>query len=106
MPKYTCVKCGRIGHSKNIATRNFFPANKRAAILSNVFTVKSTRTEKNDGWKVEISATVCDHGLIGPPMPADTAEMVVADWIAHAEEQDRHEWLCDHVYVAEGEVEC
>ncbi len=105
MPKYTCTKCGQVGYSKNIASRNFFPDNHNAALLSNVFNVVSKRTEDGRGWKVEISATVWDR-VEGPPVPPDTAEMLVADWIAHTEKRDRQEWLCNHEYTVEGEVEC
>lgn len=101
MPKYTCTKCGHTGYSKNIASRNFFPEDQMAAMLSNVFSVKTARTEDGCGWKVEFTATVWDAEI-----EPDDAEMDVANWISDAGEETRKHWLCNHTWDVDGEVEC
>ena len=97
MAQYKCEKCGLGGYSKNIRTRNFFPDDQLAAVLTNVCDVTTERME-NGRRKVTLEFR---FGDTDDNRPDDELEIQMVKNIQLSDETIRH-WLCNHNFELVG----
>ncbi len=92
MNSFKCSKCDETMTSKNPATRNTFPSDSTAAIMTNITNVITT-VQENGRRKVVIEFPFTDTNQ---DWSNDELEMECVKIIRELPEDTVKHWLCDH----------
>lgn len=98
MNSYKCTKCDETASSKNPMTRNVFPGDMTAAIMTNIVNVMTEKKENSDR-KVTFEFLYCDTDK---SLSDDELEMVCANNIQTLTEDNIRHWLCNHRWLKVG----
>ena len=92
MNKFKCNKCNEMMTSKNPVTRNVFPSDQMAAIMTTITNVITTKKD-DERRKVVIEFPFSDTNS---DWSNDELEMECVKIIRELTDENVAHWLCDH----------